>query len=131
MNYVVYERKVFFYETDAQGIVHHSNYPRYFEEARGFFLEKKGLPYEIIRDKLNIDIVLLELKIKYKEYLRFGDRFKIKAVLTDMNKYFFSFKYTLQTQNKKVVCEGYTKHCCINRNTKKIVSIPKQISDLI
>jgi len=34
MNKLIYKRKVNFYETDAQGIVHHSNYPRYFEEAK-------------------------------------------------------------------------------------------------
>ncbi len=130
MNYVIYERKVFFYETDAQGIVHHSNYARYFEEARGFFLEQKGLPYEIIRDKLNIDIVLLELKIKYKEFLGFGDKFKIETELADMDRFFFSFNYRL-VLGEKIACEGYTRHCCINRKTKKIVSVPKIISDLI
>ena len=30
----VYEHKVQYYETDQMGIVHHSNYIRWFEEAR-------------------------------------------------------------------------------------------------
>ncbi|NPA51602.1 MAG: acyl-CoA thioesterase [Aquificae bacterium] len=130
MGYFVYERKVFFYETDAQGIVHHSNYPRYFEEARGFFLEQKGLPYEIIRDKLNVDIVLVELKIRYKEFLTFGDRFKIKTKIKKNNRFFFEFYYLLELKDR-LICEGYTKHCCINRETKKIVSIPDAVSNLI
>ena len=29
-----YERMVYYYETDRMGIVHHSNYIRWFEEAR-------------------------------------------------------------------------------------------------
>jgi len=55
---MIYKRKVQFYETDAQGVVHHSNYPRYFEEARGYYLEKIGYPYEKIRSDLNTDVVL-------------------------------------------------------------------------
>ena len=30
----IYDRSINYYETDQMGIVHHSNYIRYFEEAR-------------------------------------------------------------------------------------------------
>ena len=35
-----FERKINYYETDKMGVVHHSNYIRYLEEARTFWLEK-------------------------------------------------------------------------------------------
>ena len=41
-NMEAYKRKVHYYETDQMGIVHHSNYIRWFEEARIDFLEKIG-----------------------------------------------------------------------------------------
>ena len=41
-----YEHKVQYYETDKMGIVHHSNYIRWFEESRIDFLEQVGMPYE-------------------------------------------------------------------------------------
>ncbi len=121
---MIYSRKVFFYETDAQGIVHHSNYARYFEEARGFFLEQKGMPYEKIREELNIDIVLLELSIHYKKPLRFGDVFSIHLNLSSMDRYFFSFDYTVYL-GKIIIAEGKTKHACIDRKTGKIVTVPQ------
>ncbi len=37
-----YERKINYYETDKMGIVHHSNYIRYLEEARCEYLKKIG-----------------------------------------------------------------------------------------
>ncbi len=40
---IVYRRQVAFYETDAMGVVHHSNYLRYFEEARVHWLQERGL----------------------------------------------------------------------------------------
>ena len=36
------EHKVQYYETDGMGIVHHSNYIRWFEEARVGLLEQLG-----------------------------------------------------------------------------------------
>lgn len=41
-----YCHKVQYYETDQMRIAHHSNYIRWFEEARTFFLEKMGFGYE-------------------------------------------------------------------------------------
>ena len=130
MSKVLYKRKVNFYETDAQGIVHHSNYPRYFEEARGFFLEEFGYPYNKVRDELNVDIVLLELNVMYKQPLIFGDIFTIEIELTQMDRYFFTFEYSVK-KNEKTVSIATTKHCCINRDTRKMVSIPKQIKDIL
>ena len=38
-----YEHKVQYYETDKMGVVHHSNYIRWFEECRTDVMDKKGL----------------------------------------------------------------------------------------
>ena len=47
-----YTHKVQYYETDAMAIVHHSNYIRWFEEARLDYLEQIGLPYDEIERRL-------------------------------------------------------------------------------
>ena len=38
----VYRHKVQYYETDKMGITHHSNYIRWMEEARIWFLSEIG-----------------------------------------------------------------------------------------
>ena len=38
-----YQHKVQYYETDQMGIVHHSNYIRWFEEARTDYMERLRL----------------------------------------------------------------------------------------
>ena len=40
-----YQRRVNYYETDQMSIVHHSNYIRWFEEARLDLLDQAGLNY--------------------------------------------------------------------------------------
>ena len=42
---VHYDHKVQYYETDGMGIVHHSNYIRWFEEARVVLLVQLGFGY--------------------------------------------------------------------------------------
>ena len=121
-----FERKINFYETDAQGVVHHSNYPRYFEEFRGYFLEKLDLPYHKVREDLKTDIVLLSLNVKYKKPVKFGEIIKIEGSIEIKNKYFFSFDYKISV-NGELRTEGYTEHCCISMENGKIISIPKII----
>ncbi len=123
---VRFKRKVNFYETDAQGIVHHSNYPRYFEEARGYYLENLGFPYSDIRNKLNTDIVILEININYRHPLVYGDSFEIITELDIENRYFFNFRYTVKKKNE-TISTGKTRHCCISRSNKKMIPIPDEL----
>lgn len=46
MDYRIYERRAQYYETDQMGVVHHSNYIRWFEEARVFFMDQMGFGYD-------------------------------------------------------------------------------------
>ena len=39
-------RTALYYETDQMGIIHHSNYIRWFEEARLHYMKELGLPYD-------------------------------------------------------------------------------------
>ena len=45
--FVPYRRKAQYYETDQMGIIHHSNYIRWFEEARIDFMAQAGLGYRL------------------------------------------------------------------------------------
>lgn len=48
VKYEVYEHKTQYYETDQMGIIHHSNYIRWFEEARVHMMEQMGMGYDMM-----------------------------------------------------------------------------------
>jgi acyl-CoA thioester hydrolase len=121
---LIYKRKVNFYETDAQGIVHHSNYPRYFEEARGYYLEHTGFPYHKLREELRVDVVLLSLNVQYLKPVYFGEELEIRFSIIEKDKFFFKFKYEVFS-NEELKTVGETKHCCLNRDIRRIIKIPQ------
>ena len=45
-----YERKINYYETDRMGVVHHSNYIRFLEEARCRWLEELNISMEKLEE---------------------------------------------------------------------------------
>ena len=73
-----YIHKVNYYETDKMGITHHSNYIRWMEEARIFFLENIGFGY----DKLEKDGIIspvIGINCEYKETTTFNDEVLINV----------------------------------------------------
>lgn len=62
-----YETKirVQYYETDAMGIVHHSNYIRYFETARTELFRSRGYSYDEM-EKSGVYMPVLSVSADYK-----------------------------------------------------------------
>ena len=78
-----YLRKVQYYETDRMGIVHHSNYVRWMEEARIAFLESIGISFASM-EAMGIVSPVTGLSVDYKKPCTFGDTVEI---LVEIEKY--------------------------------------------
>lgn len=76
MRWEPYFHKVQYYETDGMGIVHHSNYIRWFEEARVDFLARIGMPFEQVEAR-GIVSPVLKVSCDYKSMARFGETVRI------------------------------------------------------
>ncbi len=59
----IYERKINYYETDRMGVVHHSNYIRYLEEARTEWLEALDMPFDLLEKNKKKERFLWRKKI--------------------------------------------------------------------
>ncbi len=67
--------EVRYYETDAQGVVHHANYFKYFELARVHHLRSIGYEYADQAD--GIILVVNKIACAYRQPARFGDTLEI------------------------------------------------------
>lgn len=59
-----------YYETDQMGIIHHSNFIRWMEEARVDWMDKIGFGYDTM-EKRGISCPVCEISCKYKEMVHF------------------------------------------------------------
>ena len=67
-----YEHKAEYYETDQMGIIHHSNYIRWYESARIYFMDNLGISYKKMEEKGIISPVL-SVSSEYKNMVYFDD----------------------------------------------------------
>lgn len=115
-----YTREVFYYETDRMGIVHHSNYIRWLEEARNHFYAELGYSFAEIENN-GIMVPVVSASCQYKTPFRFGDSFRIQLTPTFLNGVKFSFSYEIydaSTSECKAV--GTSEHCFSNFDLKPI-----------
>ena len=80
----MYVHKVQYYETDKMGIVHHSNYIRWFEEARIDFTEKMGMGYHEM-EAAGILSPVLTVEASYLRMVHFGDTVTINTSIKEYN----------------------------------------------
>lgn len=115
-----FERKINYYETDRMGIVHHSNYIRYMEEARCAWLENMGIPFTLLEEN-GITIPVLGVNVTYKHHVTFGETIIIKIFIKDYNSVRMTVGYEITNkENGQVVLNGETKHCFTNKELRPI-----------
>ena len=118
-NYI-YEHKIQYYETDQMKIVHHSNYIRWFEEARVFILEAYNMGYDRL-EALGIISPVLGVTAEYKSMSRFGESVQIEVKLTSYNGVKFALVYTIRDKaTGEIRCTGESRHCFLNEEGKPI-----------
>lgn len=121
--YPGYYRKSFYYETDKMGIIHHSNYIRWFEEARVDALNFMEWPFEKI-EALGIMIPVLGVSCEYKEMVRFGDAVLIQPIVTKYTGTRLDFEYRVY-KGEKLVTTGTSQHCFMSYETNRLIHLKK------
>ena len=116
----IFERKINYYETDKMGIVHHSNYIRFLEEARCSWLEYLGIPFSVL-EEYGVTIPVLGVNCTYKHYVTFDDTILIKPYIKEYSGVRMTIEYKVKDKkNGNDVIIAETKHCFTDKNLKPI-----------
>lgn len=108
-----YIHKVQYYETDKMGITHHSNYIRWFEEARVDFLEKAGMGFEKM-EAMGVSSPVMSVKASYKRPTYFSENVLITIRLVRFTGIKFMFSYEVKNAAGELCCTGESEHCFLD-----------------
>lgn len=118
--------RVKFYDTDLMGVVHHSNYIRWFETARVEFLRTVGIDLnEMLNDGILFPIV--EVQAKYLNPAKFDDELELEITPAAMTKVKWEFEYKIRRAGEeKILVEGFSRNVFTNAATGKIMRLPEK-----
>lgn len=120
-----YDRVVNYYETDQMGIVHHSNYIRYFEEARCSFMEQAGYPYARLEEE-EIMSPTLAVSCKYMHAVKYGDTIRVAVRMVRLTRLKCAFTYEItDVKTGGIRAKGTSEHGFLTKEGKPVV-LPKE-----
>lgn len=116
-------------ETDQMGIVHHSNYPIWYEVARTELIKQMGLTYSEMEQQ-GLILPLIELQSKYISAAYYEDRLIVEAELKKVTGVKMEIEYAVYREDDETpINVGKTIHALVGRNLKP-VNVRKQFPDI-
>lgn len=115
-----------YYETDQMGIVHHSNYIRYFECGRTAMLKELGLPIERI-EEAGVMLPVVSVECRYKTPAVLGDTLRIVTSVDEVPRARLVIRNEVYNPSDQLVCEGSVTLGFIDSNTRCPVRCPEML----
>lgn len=107
-------------ETDMMGIVHHSRYYPWFEQARTDFIKRSGLTYSEM-ENMGIMLPLTETQCKYLYGLKYEDEVLVTCRIDKLTVARIEFSYEVfRLPDMTKMSEGKTKHGFVGKDFKPI-----------
>lgn len=126
-----YVHKVNYYETDKMGITHHSNYIRFMEEARVYFLEEIGWGYDKMEEKGIISPVV-SVNCNYKHTTTFADTIEVAVSVQKISGAKLIINYEM-TCGGQVCFTAESSHCFLSPEGRPLIiekAFPEFYADL-
>lgn len=109
-----------YYETDQMAVIHHSNYIRWFEEARVDYLEQIGLSYDII-EAAGVYSPVIGVSCEYKSSVKFNEKVMILPKLNYFNGFKMNIGYqVVDAETGQIRTTGESKHCFVTKDFKPV-----------
>ncbi|OGX37449.1 MAG: hypothetical protein A3G91_00995 [Omnitrophica WOR_2 bacterium RIFCSPLOWO2_12_FULL_50_9] len=124
------EKRIYYHDTDAGGVVYYANYLKFLEEARVEFLERKGLSIERCR-QLGFWHAVRKCSATYKRPARYGDIIICDAALKKVTAAQIIFDQKIHDKKTgRLVLEAEVVLVSLNKDFKP-VPIPEAVKALL
>ena len=116
MNGPILEFRIYLEDTDAQGIVYHANYLKYFERGRSEVMELLGVPVaEVARPDCRL--VVYEIRTRFRRPAFLGDVIMVTTVMERSSEYRLIFKQEIRRKGEtEILVSGETDIVAIDEN---------------
>lgn len=111
-------------ETDQMGIIHHSVYAIYYEQARTDFFNEIGLRYDEI-EKSGVMTPLVELNCKYKRPAYYNQEIEVRTRIIELTPAKFTLQYDIYDKDEKLINVGKTTLAWADAENFKIINLKK------
>lgn len=118
--------RVYYEDSDAGGVVYHSNYLNFMERARTEWLRQLGFEQPQLRETLGVIIVVHSMHIAFKAPAYFNDMLQIACNISKVGRSSLEMQQKI-TRGDNVLIEAGVKLAFVDADSFKPVAIPADI----
>ena len=117
--------RVYYEDTDAQGVVYYANYFRFMERARTEWLEAMGVDHITLMNEENRILVVTDAHAKFIVPARLGDSLLVTAALKSLGRASFEIEQNIYRDGQLLIQGGVTA-AYLEAGTMRPKRIPKE-----
>ncbi|GEA49961.1 tol-pal system-associated acyl-CoA thioesterase [Vibrio breoganii] len=115
--------RIYYEDTDAGGIVYHSNYLKYFERARTEMLRSIGVSQEVLLQE-NLGFVVRHMDIDFLQGAKLDQELTVQTHIAQLKRVSLDFCQEIVNLEGRVLCKAMVKVACINTANMRPQAIP-------
>ncbi len=124
-NHFTWPIRVYYEDTDAGGIVYHSNYLKYFERARTEWLRKLGYELDVLAED-GLMFVITHAEVDYVVPAKFNEELVVHSTVTAFRGASFSFSQQLM-RGELCLARAKIKAAALNSSTLRPMKMPRNL----
>lgn len=122
--------RVEYHHTDQMGIVHHSNYIKFFEVARTEWLRAVGLTYAEM-ERRGVMMPIVEVQVKYRMPAYYDELITVRAIVDELPKARITFRYEIRGEDGRDIATGMTTLGFIDKTTRRPQRAPQWLMEVL
>ncbi len=129
--------RVYYEDTDAGGVVYHSNYINFFERARTEWLRQLGYELDELARNEQLIFVVRSLSCDYLRPAKFNDELFVSAEIIQLGKTSIQFEQKVMRASAssstecEILAKGLVTVVSVHATKFKPIRLPKQILESI
>ena len=108
--------RVYFEDTDAQGVVYYGNYLRYMERGRTEWLRDRKIQQSRLAETEHLFFTVSEMKLKYHQPARLDDIIFVRTALGKLGRVRFEFEQEIRRESSTgtLLVSGVCTAACVD-----------------
>ena len=122
--------RVEYHHTDQMGIVHHSNYVKFFEVARTEWLRAMGITYAEM-ERRGVMMPIVDVAVKYRNPALYDELISVTAFVDEAPMARMTFRYEVRGEDGREIATGSTTLGFIDSQTRRPQRAPQWLLDVV
>ena len=118
--------RVYYEDTDLQGVVYYANYFRYMERDRTEWLRSLGVEQDRLLNEERRYFVVVDTWAEFLRPARFNEMLVATARLAEMTRATFQIEQNIyrESVDGELLCRGRVKAACVDADTQRPLRVP-------